>query len=114
MLKIKELIMFKVAGVSRFKGQVKVRFANDTTRVKLLVKAGNTDIELIELASEMSKADATRALKDSALYATPEYAEAIDAAIEKYNPTVKVKGSKVKSKPSMEDLKARAQEAAEA
>lgn len=106
--------MFKVAGVSRFKGQVKVRFANDMTRVKLLVKAGNTDIELIELASEMSKADATRALKDSALYATPEYAEAIDAAIEKYNPTVKVKGAKVKAKPSMEDLKARAQEAAEA
>lgn len=102
--------MFKVAGVSRFKGQVKVRFANDMTRVKLLVKAGNEDIELVEFADALSKADAVRALKDSALYATPEFAEAIDAAIEKYNPTVKVTGAKVKSKPSMESLVARAQE----
>ena len=57
---------------------------------------------------------AIKAAPLDALDATPEYAEAIDAAIEKYNPTVKVKGSKVKAKPSMEDLKARAQEAAEA
>ena len=105
--------MFKVAGVSRFKGQVKVRFANDMTRVKLLVKAGNTDIELIEFESELSKADAVRALKDSALYATPEFAEAIDSAMEKYTHTVKVTGAKVKTKaaPSMDALVARAQEA---
>ena len=101
--------MFKVAGVSRFKGQVKVRFANDMTRVKLLVKAGNTDIELIEFESELSKADAVRALKSSDLYATPEFAEAIDAALDKYVPTVKV--TKTKAAPSMGALVARAQEA---
>jgi len=110
MVKIKELIMFKVAGVSRFKGQVKVRFANDMTRVKLLVKAGNTDIELIEFESELSKADAVRALKSSDLYATPEFAEAIDTALDKYVPTVKV--TKAKAAPSMDALVARAQETA--
>lgn len=108
--------MFKVAGVSRFKGQVKVRFANDMTRVKLLVKAGNTDIELIELDEATDKAGCVRALRASELYKTPEFAEAIDAAYEKYcepkaaSTEVKAsKGAKVKAaKPSLEEIKSRA------
>jgi hypothetical protein len=109
--------MFKVAGVSRFKGQVKVRFANDMTRVKLLVKAGNTDIELIELAEPTDKAGCVRALRASELYKTPEFAEAIDNAYEKYcepaDSTTEVKtkapkGAKVKAaKPSLEGIRAR-------
>ena len=41
--------MFKVAGISSIKGEVKVRFANDMTRVKVLAKNGHTEIELLEL-----------------------------------------------------------------
>jgi hypothetical protein len=112
------MIMFKVTGVSRFKGQVKVRFANDMTRVKLLVKAGNTDIELIELADATDKAGCVKALLASDLYKNPVFAEAIDAANEKYNPAVKVKAAKVAKpkaeKPSLEKIKARATKKSEA
>ena len=114
--------MFKVTGVSRFKGKVKVRFANDMTRVKLLVKAGNEDIDLIELADATDKAGCCKALLSSELYTkSAEYAEAIDEANEKYNPTVKVavakptatvKVTKAKAEqPSLDKIKARGKKA---
>lgn len=46
---------FKVAGVSNLKGQFRVRFANDMTRVKVLAKNGHKDIDLIELKEPMTK-----------------------------------------------------------
>lgn len=50
--------MFKVAGTSKLpNGETKVRFANDMTRVKVLLKGGHTDIDLIELPNAMSKED---------------------------------------------------------
>lgn len=49
---------YKFAGVSRLKGELKVRFANDSTRVKVLAKNGHTDIDLIELTTAMTKEDA--------------------------------------------------------
>lgn len=88
--------MFKVAGVSRFNGSVKVRFANDITRVKMLHKAGNTDIELIELPQAMDKPAVVAFLKTTELYLNSEYKEAIDAADSKYNS----KGTVVVSKPA--------------
>ena len=48
---------FAVAGVSTFKDGTKIRFANDITRVKILRKNGHTDIELIDLPQEMTKAE---------------------------------------------------------
>ena len=50
---------FSVAGTSRLpNGTVKVRFAKDfVSRIKILNKNGHNDIELIELGSEMSKAE---------------------------------------------------------
>jgi hypothetical protein len=48
---------FAVAGVSTQNGKTKVRFANDSTRIKILVKNGHTDIELIDLPREMTKAE---------------------------------------------------------
>ena len=50
---------FSVAGTSRLpNGTVKVRFAKDfVSRIKILNKNGHSDIELIELGSEMSKAE---------------------------------------------------------
>ena len=95
--------MFKVTGISTLNGQTKVRFANDlVSRVKILVKSGHKDINLIELPTAMSKADCVKHLKTTDLYA--KFGAAIDAADAKYNSlgTVKV------TKPSLEAIKARA------
>jgi hypothetical protein len=48
---------FAVAGISTLNGKTKVRFANDAARIKILVKNGHTDIELIDLPREMTKAE---------------------------------------------------------
>ena len=49
---------FTHAGVSKLDGEFKVRFANDSTRVKVLIKNGHTDIDIVELKNPMSKEDA--------------------------------------------------------
>lgn len=110
--------MFTVAGVSQFKGQYKVRFANDLARVKLLMKNDNTDIELLELPEPMSKPDAVKFLKTSALAERAEFLEAIDAADAKYNPVAVVKvrkprASKKSDQPSMDKIRSRARAQAE-
>lgn len=46
---------YKIAGVSRLNGEMKVRFANDMTRVKVLAKNGHTDVDLIELKEPLTK-----------------------------------------------------------
>ena len=48
---------FAVAGVSTLEGKTKIRFANDAMRVKILAKNGHTDVDLIELPREMTKAE---------------------------------------------------------
>jgi hypothetical protein len=97
--------LFKVGGVSKTKGQYKVRFANDMTRVKILAKT-DSDINLIELPSAMTKPELAAYLKTTELYANAEYRAAIDAADAKYNGVVTAKATKVK--PSLEAIKARA------
>ena len=54
--------VFSHAGVSRKAGKLKVRWANGIERVKMLIKDGQTDIDLIELMQPMSKEDAVLAL----------------------------------------------------
>lgn len=68
---------FKVAGVSTLKGQVKVRFANDLTRVKNLTKSGHTNIELLELPEALEKPAVVTFLKSTDLYSNPTYKAAI-------------------------------------
>ena len=111
--------LFKVAGVSSGKTGYKVRFASDMTRVKVLMKTGNSDIELVELPNEMSKGDAVTFLKGTALMERAEYREAIEAADAKYNSAHTVRVSKPaqaakpavskskKGAPSIEDIRAR-------
>jgi hypothetical protein len=101
--------LFKVGGVSKTKGQYKVRFATDMTRVKILAKT-DSDINLLELPTAMSKPDLVSFLKTTDLYANSNYRSAIDAADAKYNGTVSAKAGKVK--PSLEAIKARAESAA--
>ena len=97
--------LFKVGGVSKTKGQYKVRFAGDMTRVKILAKT-DSDINLLELPKAMTKPDLVTFLKTSELYANAEYRAAIDAADAKYNGSVSTKATKVK--PSLDAIKARA------
>ena len=98
---------FTVAGVSTQNGVTKVRFANDfVSRVKMLIKAGHTDIELIELAEPLTKADAVAYLKTTDLMSTARFADAISLADEKYNHNYAVKLSKPNL--SLEAIKARA------
>lgn len=101
--------MFKVAGVSILKGEAKVRFANDMTRVKVLDKNGHTDVELRDLPKAMDKPAVVTYLKTTELYTDARFTAAIDAADAKYNGvnTVKVTKSKAE-KPSIEAIKARA------
>ena len=54
---------FTVAGVSKLDGEYKVRFANDTLRIKVLAKHGHEDITLVELPSAMTKLDAVQFIK---------------------------------------------------
>ena len=56
---------FAVAGVSTLKGQTKIRFANDAMRIKILAKNGHTDVELIDLPREMTKAEIAQHLFDT-------------------------------------------------
>jgi len=77
--------LFKVAGVSTFKDGTKVRFANDLTRVKILVKGGHTDIELMELPTSMTKGEVCKHLLTTSLMTNPVFKQAIEDADEKYN-----------------------------
>jgi hypothetical protein len=98
--------MFKVTGISTLNGVTKVRFANDlVSRVKILVKDGHADINLIELPTALSKLDCVKHLKTLDLYANKVFALAIDAADVKYSG---IKTVKVSAKPSLEAIKARA------
>lgn len=97
--------LFKVAGVSTLNGKTKVRFANDmVSRVKMLLKDGHEDINLIELAEPLTKGDVVKYLKTTDLMNTARFADAIHSADEKYNSV------KVSKKPeiSLDAIKARA------
>ena len=106
--------MFKVTGVSRCKGSFKVRFANDMSRVKVLIKTGHDEIELVEMPDAADKAGCVNYLKSHALYERAEFKAAIDAADAKYNGAAVVKVSKAKpakTAPSLDAIKARATKA---
>lgn len=61
--------LFTVAGTARnADGTVKARFANDlVARIKILNKAGCTDINLIELPQAMTKLDALKYLTEQGI-----------------------------------------------
>ena len=77
---------FAVAGVSTLDGKTKLRFANDVMRIKILAKNGHTNVELVELPSEMTKAEAVQHLKTIGFGAGNADIEAAIAYTEKKNP----------------------------
>lgn len=81
---------FKLAGVSTLKGETKIRFANDATRVKVLLKNGHTDIDFIDMPSEMTKAEIAEFLIDIDYGAgNPAITAARDELYESTHPTPK-------------------------
>jgi hypothetical protein len=77
---------FAVAGVSTLEGKTKLRFANDTMRIKILAKNGHTNVELLELPNEMTKAEAVQHLKAVGFGQGDAAVEAAIAYAEKKNP----------------------------
>jgi hypothetical protein len=56
--------LFTVAGTATHAGITKVRFANDlVARIKILAKAGATDVNLVELPTPMTKLEALQYLQ---------------------------------------------------
>ncbi len=70
---------FRVVGLSTFKGKRKVRYAQDLTRVKALIKAGNTDVELFELPEAMTKEAARAYVVANKLFDMPADADEASA-----------------------------------
>jgi hypothetical protein len=93
---------YSVAGVSTHKGVTKVRFANDfVNRIKILQKNEHTDIELLELDSEMTKEDICKMLMDHPKFQN----EAAQGAIAEYV-TRNVKAETPKAAPKAKATKA--------
>ena len=62
---------FKVIGRSTLNGKAKIRFANDMTRVKVLVKNGHTEVDLHELPEAMTKEAGIAYVKANNLFTLP-------------------------------------------
>lgn len=78
---------FSVAGVSTLNGKTKIRFANDSMRIKILAKNGHENVDLINLPNEMTKAEIAAHLTAIGYGSgKPEVLAAI-AYIAKKNPT---------------------------
>ena len=98
---------FTHAGVSKQDGEFKVRFANGAERIKILIKTGHTDIDLVELKYPSSKEDAVRFLMSIDFANGNAIVQAaLDAAVDKRI----TKPAKVQAKkgPSMDAIKAKA------
>lgn len=85
--------VFAVAGVSKLDGAVKVRFAKDMSRVKVLEKNGHTEVRLMELPKAMTKEQAV-----AFLLAHADFQDAIAQAA--------LKGEGVKAAPAAKAPKA--------
>jgi hypothetical protein len=81
--------LFTVVGTSKFGGETKVRFANDTLRTKVLQKHDHTDINLVELDRPMTKLEAVLAIKSGAEFASAACQAAIADYLDRNQPTAK-------------------------
>jgi len=89
---------FAVTGVSTQGGETKIRFANDMLRTKILTKNGHTNIDLIDLPREMTKAEIAQYLFETD-YAKgrPEVVEAIQDLAKKNKVSLKAAVAAVKA-----------------
>jgi hypothetical protein len=82
---------FSVAGVSTLEGKTKIRFANDSMRVKILAKNGHKDVQLIDLPREMTKAEIGAHLVETGYGRGNAAIEAAVAYVVKKNPSQSAK-----------------------
>ena len=85
---------FAVAGVSTLNGKTKIRFANDTMRIKILAKNGHTNVELIELPHEMTKSEIAQHMIATGFGSDLPEVQAAIRYIAKKNPAALATGSK--------------------
>ena len=99
---------FAYAGVSRLNGSMKVRFANDQMRVKILAKNDHKDIDIVQLKHPMSKEEAVAYLLSIDFdNGNAEVRAALEDAQGK-RATKEPKAKAVpKAKPTMEKIKAK-------
>ena len=81
---------FKVFGTSKLNGEYKVRFANDTMRVKVLEKHGHEDVILVELSESLSKYDGIKAIQGMDQFANASSQMAITEYLDEKAPKAKV------------------------
>lgn len=113
---------FTHAGVSKHNGEFKVRFANDSLRVKVLAKNGHKDIDIVELKVPMTKEDAVAYLLQIDFdNGNKEVRAALEAASDKRTPKAASKDKpkkeakkpkKAKATPSLDAIAARAKASA--
>ena len=105
---------YSVCGVSTLNGDTKIRFANDTMRIKILSKNGHQDIQLVELPTEMTKVEAAKYIavlpefqsaeaQDAVVEYLAKHDRAPKAAVKKAVASVKLPKGKVKVAPEAED-----------
>ena len=102
---------FSVAGVSKHKGEYKVRFANDIMRIKNLDKAGHEDIRLAELDTAMSKYDAIKAISTMTEFADAAAQAVITEYLEDKAPKAKAAPVKAPAKATKAKAPAKAPKA---
>jgi hypothetical protein len=81
---------FKVFGTSKLDGEYKVRFANDTMRVKVLEKHGHEDVILVELSESLSKYEGIKAIQGMEQFANASSQMAITEYLDEKAPKAKV------------------------
>ena len=95
---------FAVAGVSKLNGKFRARFAKDMMRVKVLDKAGHTDVNLVELPEPMTKAAAASHLIDINFDAgNAEIRDALYAEIDRGSGVKKSKAAPAAAEAGSED-----------
>jgi hypothetical protein len=96
---------FAVVGITVHNGNAKVRFTHDLIRrVKQFSKGGATRCDFIELPNEMNKVDALNYMLTRPEFASPADQATINDALQDRVKTPKVS---VKTKPSLDAIKAR-------
>jgi hypothetical protein len=99
--------LFTVAGTATHNGTTKVRFANDlVARIKILVKAGATDINLMELPQPMTKLQALKYLSEQGI-TDGDANYAVDAKLAEKSRVAKNGEVKVAGKSGLEAIRAR-------
>ena len=102
---------FKIAGMTTNNGNAKVRFTDDMVRrIKQFTKGGHTNVNFIELPSEMTKIEALKYLATHPDFQSPaDQATIADTLADKTKEATKgeVKVKATKAKTSMDAIKAR-------